>query len=84
MTLIDWSMEHTFENNTFLKAQERLENFTESDLVRLHGADFAKRLSNGGFHVETIDYVNHFGPKEKEYYSLGNGDREMIFKCTRL
>lgn len=84
MTLIDWNMDHTFENNTFLTAKERLENFTEPDLVRLHGSDFAKRISNGGFNVETIDYVKHFGPKEKEYYSLGNGDREMIFKCTRL
>jgi hypothetical protein len=33
--------------------------------------------------VEVIDYAKHLGDKARFDYSLGNGDREMIFKCTR-
>lgn len=83
MTIIDWNRKHTYENNNVTTDVERLENYSEADLVRLHGSDFAERLSNGGFNVKVIDYAQQLGDKSKQYYSLGNGDREIIFKCTR-
>lgn len=83
MTIIDWNLKSTYENTNVTTAHERLENYTESDLVRLHGSDFANRLVNGGFNVEAIDYALQLGDEAKSYYSLGNGDREIIFKCTR-
>jgi SAM-dependent methyltransferase len=83
MTIINWNLQKTFEDSSLLTAEQRLEKYTEQDLVRLHGADFASRLSNVGFNVEQIDYANQLGAEAKLYYSLGNGDREIIFKCTR-
>lgn len=83
MTIIDWNMKNTYESSNVTTAIERLENYSEADLVRLHGSDFAARLSNGGFNVEVIDYAEQLGDESKLYYSLGNGDREIIFKCTR-
>lgn len=82
MTIINWNLEKTFEDPRITKASERLEKYTEPDLVRLHGADFAQRLRKGGFRVEVIDYAAQLGGKTKTYFSLGNGDREIIFKCT--
>ena len=83
MTIIDWTRELTYENQQVTTASERLENYSEPDLVRLHGRDFSKRLANSGFNVEVIDYAKQLGDKARHDYSLGNGDREIIFKCTR-
>jgi len=82
MTIINWNLEETFEDSRITKASERLEKYTEPDLVRLHGADFAQRLQRSGFQVEVIDYATQLGNETKTYFSLGNGDREIIFKCT--
>jgi SAM-dependent methyltransferase len=82
MTIINWNSEKTFEDPNITSASERLENYTEPDLVRLHGADFADRLRKSGFHVEVIDYAAKLGSEVKTHFCLGNGDREIIFKCT--
>lgn len=83
-TIINWNLEKTFEDPKIATANERLEKYTEPDLVRLHGADFAERLQKSGFQVEAIDYASQLGDKTKKHFSLGNGDREIIFKCTKL
>jgi SAM-dependent methyltransferase len=82
MTLINWNLEKTFEDPGINTASERLENYTEPDLVRLHGSDFESRLRKSGFQVEVIDYAKQLGDEAKTLYSLGNTDREIIFKCT--
>lgn len=82
MTIINWNLEKTFEDSKITTADERLEKYTESDLVRLHGADFAERLRKSGFLVEVIDYAAQLGDEVMTHFSLGNGDREIIFKCT--
>jgi SAM-dependent methyltransferase len=83
-TIINWNLEETFEDAKITSANERLEKYTEPDLVRLHGADFAERLQKSGFQVEAIDYASLLGDETKKHLSLGNGDREIIFKCTKL
>jgi len=83
-TIINWSLGKTFEDPKITSANERLEKYTEPDLVRLHGADFAERLRKSGFQVEAIDYASQLGDEAKAHFSLGNGDREIIFKCTKL
>lgn len=83
MTIINWHLEKTFESPDVLTANERLEKYTEPDLVRLHGPDFASRLGKSGFNVEVIDYASQLGYEAKTHFSLGNGDREIIFKCTK-
>ena len=83
LTLIDWNNPHTFESENIQTSEERLQHYTESDLARLHGADFATRIEKEGFHVDTIDYRTHFDEKACKRYSLGDGNREIIFRCTK-
>ena len=85
-TVINANSNTTFEDSKLITPEERLKNYGENDLVRLHGLDFIKRLEKSGFKVETIDYKKillktHI---EIEKYSLGNGERELIFKCWKL
>jgi SAM-dependent methyltransferase len=82
LTIINWNLETTFEDPGITTANERLEKYTEPDLVRLHGADFADRLRKSGFQVEAIDYAAQLGDEAKAHFSLGDGNREIIFKCT--
>lgn len=82
LSIIDWGRKDTIESSAIQTDAERLANYSEPDLLRLHGADFAQRLRKGGFRVEEIDYRIVLGDEKQERYSLGNGDREMIFRCT--
>lgn len=83
MTLLDLNREKTYESPDIVTSEERLLNYGEPDLCRLHGADFASRLQQQGFKTETIDYGGNFSTDINRRYSLGDGQREMIFKCTR-
>ncbi len=83
LSLINLKNPHTLENPSFKTEEERLQNYGQKDLVRLHGSDFSQRLQKAGFKVEMIDYRTHFSPQENNYYSLGDGQRELIFKCTK-
>jgi hypothetical protein len=58
-------------------------NFGEPDLCRLHGLDFDERLEKEGLYVEKIDYRKKFTREERERYQFGNGERELIFRCTK-
>lgn len=44
--------------------------FGQKDHVRIYGSDFTKRLTDAGFHVQTIKYVDQFSDREKEEYGL--------------
>jgi SAM-dependent methyltransferase len=84
LTLIDWNRAKTYENPHALTKFQRLQHFSEPDLLRLHGADFKERISTGGFKVEMINYAEQLGIEYHKKFSLGNGEREIIFKCTKL
>ncbi len=75
--------ERTFEDNNVLSSEDKLKSYGESDLCRLHGKDFAIRLQSIGFYVETIDYRLNFSNDIQKKYALGNGEREIIFKCVK-
>ena len=84
MTIINPNLEETFETEDADTAEKKLKYYSERDLLRLHGNDFDKRLLNGGFKsVEKIDYRIKLGEDICTKYSLGNGNREVIFKCTK-
>jgi SAM-dependent methyltransferase len=82
-TIIDLNNSHTFETDDADTPLKRLQYYSEADLLRLHGRDFDQRLGQGGFKVETIDYPSILGEEIKKKYALGDGTRELIFKCTK-
>lgn len=81
-TLIDRNNSVTIERKDVDTAEKRLQYYSEPDLLRLHGMDFGDRLRATGFNVEVIDYPAQLGEETKTHYVLGNGERELIFKCT--
>lgn len=83
MTLLS-NKENTFENKDINTPNERLKYYGEFDLCRLHGNDFANRLKNNGFIVDAIDYRLSFSEEIQKKYSLGNGEREKVFICSKL
>lgn len=83
ITLVKWDMERTYENPVTDEDKSRLLDCYEPGLERVYGADFAKRLVKAGFEVETVDYADQLGAAAHAYYSLGSGNREIIFKCKK-
>jgi SAM-dependent methyltransferase len=83
MTLVNWEMDRTYEKPVTDEDRDRLKRFYEPGLQRVYGADVEKRLIKAGFHVETVDYADQLGSAAREYYRLGDGNREMIFKCKK-
>jgi SAM-dependent methyltransferase len=84
MTLVNWSMDRTYEKPASDEDKDRLKNFYFPGIERVYGSDIAKRLVKAGFDVETIDYADLLGNSAREYYRLGEGAREIIFKCKKL
>ena len=82
-SLIDLKNPHTFETDEADTPRKRLQYYSEPDLLRLHGTDFGERLAQGGFRVETINYPFRLGKEMMQKYALGDGSRELIFKCTK-
>jgi len=83
MSLIDFNREVTLESDKIKTAEDKLKNYGEPDLERLYGRDIVTRLQNGGFNVEQIDYRENIEGDSRQKLSLGDGSREMIFKCTK-
>ena len=83
-TIIDTNNPQTFEATDADTPEKCRKYYSEPDLLRLHGTDFAQRLQSGGFQVETIDYAVLLGAMMHKKYALGNGSRELIFKCTKI
>lgn len=78
------SNENTFEDDSINTIESKLKYYGEPDLCRLHGKDFEKRLGAVSFYVEKIDYRLNLPDEIQKKHSLGNGKREIIFKCTKL
>jgi len=83
ITLINWDMDRTYEKPETEEDRDRLKNYYSPGLVRVYGSDVAKRLVKAGFDVETIDYADQLGDAARDYYRLGEGSREIIFKCKK-
>ncbi|MDR1737796.1 MAG: methyltransferase domain-containing protein [Candidatus Symbiothrix sp.] len=85
MTIIDPNNPKTFETADADTPQKRLQYYSEPDLLRLHGGDVQERLIAGGFEkVEIIDYRQTLGDEICRKYALGDGSRELIFRCEKI
>ena len=84
MTLIDRNRQKTFEDQQVVTEEERLLNYGERDLCRLHGRDFEERLQEQGLEVTCIDYAQQLPRSVAEANRLGDGSRELIFKCQKI
>lgn len=84
LTLINAQNNLTFEDTKIETPAAKLMMYGEPDLCRLHGQDFAERLSSCGFKVTTIDYRANFSIEDRIRFALGNGEREIIFKCEKV
>ncbi len=83
MTLLKPDSALTIEDPGVVTEAERLIRYGEPDLCRLHGLDFEERLKREGLSVERIDYREKLPEEVVEKYRLGDGRREIIFKCTK-
>jgi len=83
MTLINQKSSETKEDPSVVTETDRLNTYGEPDLCRLHGLDMADRLKQAGFQVEVIDYRTRFSTDFQKAHSLGDGQREIIFKCAK-
>lgn len=83
MTVVNWEMDRTYEKPVTDEDKDRLKSYYSPGLERVYGADVAKRLVKAGFDVETIDYTYQLGNAARDYYRLGEGTREIIFKCKK-
>ncbi|MDX9918679.1 MAG: class I SAM-dependent methyltransferase [Paludibacter sp.] len=83
LSLVDLNRDKTYENTMYTTKNDRLKHYGEPDLCRLHGIDIKERLTAGGFKVEAIDYRKYFSENEQTKFSLGNGEREIIYSCTK-
>jgi SAM-dependent methyltransferase len=83
MSLINLTSDVTSEDSNIITPEEKLKFYGEPDLFRLHGLDFSSRLQKQGFTVECIDYRRRLSEETLKKHSLGDGQRELIFKCTK-
>ena len=84
LTVIDLNNPFTFENVNIVSETERLKLYGEKDLLRLHGRDFFERLKRSNGSVKKIDYAQTFNPSDTHRFSLGNGERELIFEIEKF
>jgi SAM-dependent methyltransferase len=84
MTVIDLKNPVTAENPSCTTPSDRLANYGEPDLLRLHGLDFRLRLQRDVVTVEEIDYTRKLSVSENQRMSTGNRERELIFRCKKI
>lgn len=83
MTVVNPLMDRTYESPTTDEDKDRLFHYYESGVVRVYGANIKKHLARSGFRVEAINYPEELGPNAQSYYQLGDGSREVIYKCKK-
>jgi SAM-dependent methyltransferase len=81
---LNLASDSTYENANVITLHDKLLHYGENDLERLHGNDLVHRLQNEYLSVTKIDYRAHFSESEQLRYSLGDGKRELIFRCTKV
>lgn len=82
-TIVNWEMDRTYEHPKTTEDKDRLNQYFTPGVERIYGADFKKHLIRAGFSVEMIDYSDQLGIEANKYYCLGDGVREIIFKCKK-
>lgn len=70
----DFSLEHTFEDDTIVDKKERARIFGQYDHVRIYGKDYANKLRKVGFTVEEMDYTKTFSKDLIQKYCLSEGE----------
>jgi SAM-dependent methyltransferase len=78
---IDYTLEHTFEDNTISDKKERERIFGQYDHVRIYGRDYPERLKIVGFTVIEDDFVKRFSEEELGRYRLDQS--EIIYLCIK-
>lgn len=73
----------TIEETNLINKKDRARIYGEPALWRLHGHDLGNKLEQFGFAVHKIDYRLQLSPSVLKTHSLGNGEREIIWKCTK-
>jgi len=76
-------LNNTFENKNLIDEHDRLLNYGEKDLLRLHGQDFEERLKREHLNISKIDYRQHIPKEFAKKLSVGDGYRELIFVCQK-
>jgi SAM-dependent methyltransferase len=74
-----FNIETTIENPSYNTPELRLRHYGQEDHLRRYGNDFAQKLTNARFVVESVDMTKDLTEAELQLYGLtGN---EVIFKC---
>lgn len=83
LTLLNKKNLPTFENPEIVDPKERLKNYGEPDLLRLHGNDVGSRIEKAGFTVQKIDYTSTLDKEIVKRFRLYNPERGQIFVCEK-
>lgn len=75
----------TYENSVIIDPRDRQINFGQNDHLRIYGLDIIERLTEVGFVVEEIRYLNYFSESEILRFALTNtsGISEVFFSCKK-
>ncbi len=79
MVPVDTARACTFEDLSATTPEARTAAHGQHDHVRIYGADYAQRLAQAGFEVESIDYASQLTPSDRTRYGL----REEIIYVIR-
>jgi SAM-dependent methyltransferase len=82
-TLVNQAMDRKYDKIVSDEDRDRLKEFMKPGVKRVFGSDLQKTLSKAGFMVETIDYGSRLGSAAVQYYQLGKGQHELIYKCKK-
>jgi SAM-dependent methyltransferase len=87
MSPIDEQLERTLEDPTVTDPSERHRVFGQSDHLRRYGRDFAERLTEEGFAVDAVRYIDRLPPEEIARHGLRRESKifsaDDIFVCRR-
>ena len=70
----DLSLEQTLEDPSINTPELREKFYYQRDHLRLYGRDYASRLAEAGFNVETLDYFSRLSEHERFRYALRRED----------
>jgi SAM-dependent methyltransferase len=81
LILVPITHEHTLEDSSISKFQDRERLFGQFDHVRSYGVDFSNRLITAGFEVRKIQTGDVVEPEEISY--MGLLEDETLFLCRK-
>jgi SAM-dependent methyltransferase len=82
-TIVHPEMDRTYEHINTSDDRDRLKEYYEPGIESVYGVNFHKHLKKAEFKIEIIDFAQLLGESATQYYCLGNGDREKIYKCKK-